>query len=183
MPTTTVFTNSARSAKGSAAAYTAAVLDLLGDADPMAVMDELPDALDALIAGVSDEALRTPEEPGKWSVLQVLWHLADSELVYRYRLRHIVAEEGPIVGYDQDAWADRLRYADGDLEEALTLIRVLRPSTMRWIRGLRPEELERTGVHSERGPESVGHVIRLLAGHDLVHRNQIRRILAAVAGR
>lgn len=177
MPTTSVFTNSSRSAKGDAAAYTTAVLELLADADPLALMDELPDALDALLADVPEETLRTAEEPGKWSVLQVLWHLADSEVIYRYRLRRAVAEEDEIVGYDQDAWADRLRYADGYADEALALIRALRPSTVRWLRGLSPEEFARAGVHDERGPESVEHMVRLLAGHDLVHRNQIRRIL------
>ena len=180
MPTVTVFTNSSRSAKGAAAAYTTAVLELLGDADPLAVMEELPAVLDALIADVPEETLRTPEEPGKWSVVQVLWHLADSEVIYRYRLRRAVAEEDEIVGYDQDAWADRLRYADAPPGEALAIIRALRPATMRWLRGLSPEEQARTGVHNERGPESVEHMVRLLAGHDLVHRNQIRRILDRV---
>jgi uncharacterized damage-inducible protein DinB len=183
MPTVTVFTNSARSAKHGAGAYTAAVLELLGDADPLAVMDELPDALDELLAGVDEDTLRAPEEPGKWSVLQVLWHLADAELVHRYRLRRAVAQEDAIVGYDQDAWAERLRYADADRDEALSLIRTLRPSTLRWVRGLPSDELQRAGLHEERGRESVGHMIRLAAGHDLVHRNQIRRILGREDGR
>lgn len=180
MPAPTVFTNSSRSAKRAASAYTTAVLELLGDADPLAVMDELPDALHALISEVPEETLRTPEEPGRWSVLQVLWHLADSEVIYRYRLRRAVAEEDAIVGYDQDAWADRLRYDEADPDEALALIRALRPLTIRWLRGLSPEERARSGIHDERGPESVGHMVRLLAGHDLVHRNQIRRILDRV---
>lgn len=180
MTTPTVFTNPARAAKGAAAAYTAAVLELLGDDDPLAVMDALPDALVTLLDGAPLEVLRTPEAPGKWSVRHVLWHLADSEVVYRYRLRRAVAQEDEIVGYDQDAWADRLRYEDENPAEALALIRALRPSTVRWLRGLTPEERARAGTHSERGRESVDLMIRLLAGHDLVHRNQIRRILETV---
>ena len=179
-PTVTVFSNSFRSAKDSAGEYTKAVLELLGDRDPFAVMDELPDALDALVAGVPEDVLRRPEEAEKWSVLEVLWHLADTEVVYRYRMRRVVAQEDEIVGYDQDAWADRLRYRDGDPAEALALVRALRPATMRWLRGLTAEELERTGVHNERGPESVRLIVELLGGHDLVHRNQIRRILDRV---
>lgn len=177
---TSPYTNPAGAARESGEAYTAAVLELLADADPMAVLAELPSALEALVAGVPDAVLGRPEREGKWSVAQVLWHLADSEVIYRYRLRRVVAEGGTIVGYDQDAWADRLRYADEDPDAALDLVRALRPATVRWLTGLTAEERARHGRHEERGPESVDHMVRLLAGHDLVHRRQIRRILDAV---
>jgi len=51
---------------------------------------------------------------------------------------------------------------------------------LRWLRARRPEELGRTGLHSERGVESVAHIARLLAGHDLVHLRQIARIRSVV---
>lgn len=162
------------------AAYTAALLDLLGDRDPIKVMQGLLPALRAATDGLSDEALRRPEAPGKWSILEVIQHLADSELVYGYRLRAIVAEDDPaIAGYDQNKWAERLRYNDENLADALDELAVLRRRNLRFLERLRDDEWERAGLHSERGRESVRRVARLLAAHDLAHLRQIERIKRA----
>lgn len=176
-----ILSNSYGAAREEAAAYIAALLGMLGDRDPMAVLAELPDAVDGLLAGVPEAKLRQPEAPGKWSLAQVVQHLADSELVWGWRLRLVLAHDRPaITGYDQDAWAERLRYAEAPLDDAREQLRVLRRVHLRMLRGLRPEERARVGVHSERGEESVEHLVRLYAGHDLVHRRQLARIKAAV---
>jgi hypothetical protein len=64
---------------------------------------------------------------------------------------------------------------------ALAQLRGLRIPNLRLWRALSPEQLDRVGLHSERGPESAGQILRLMAAHDLVHRRQIDRILAAAA--
>src|SRR5690349_5333148 len=89
------FSNPAGGAKDAAAAYTRALLDLLGDRDPMVVQAALADNLERAVAGLSETLLRTPEKPGKWSVVQVVQHLADSEIVYGYRIRMILASDTP----------------------------------------------------------------------------------------
>ena len=179
-----VFTNQKSAARIHAFRYTEAVLELLGDRDPIEVMSGQVAWLKKAVKGLDAEKIRTRESPRKWSVLEVLGHLADTELVYRYRLRLIVAEPGcPIVGYDQDAWARRLRYQDQDPADLLKQIEVLRAATLRWISTLTETELDRAGQHDERGEESVRHLIRMVAGHDLLHRQQIERILATIAAR
>jgi DinB superfamily len=90
-----VFTNPATGAAGHAAAYVAAVLDLLGDRDPIAVLREMPAALRRSVEGLSSGELRQPERPGKWSVGQILQHLADSEVVWAWRMRLILAQDRP----------------------------------------------------------------------------------------
>lgn len=160
--------------------YAGAVLDLLGGRDPVAVLRETPPALARLTGGVPDAILRKPEAPGKWSIGHVLAHLADSDLVWGWRVRLILAQDRPtITGYDQDLWADRLRYGDADPQESQATFAVLRRDNLRLIERATPEDLARVGVHAERGEESVGYLIRLYAGHDLLHLRQIERIRAS----
>lgn len=177
-----IFTNSYTAAAKEAEQYIQAVLELVGDREPLAVLEELPGEVRRLIEGNSREQLRTPEKPGKWSMVEVLQHLVDSELVWAWRLRLIIAQDRPqLTGYDQDAWARELRYADTESGTALQELEVLRASNLRLLHSLRPDQLERVGVHTERGEESVRHLIRLYAGHDLLHRKQLERIGAAVS--
>jgi uncharacterized damage-inducible protein DinB len=175
------FSNPASGAAERAGTYTRQLLDLLGDRDPFDVQRELVAWLRDAVADMDEESLRRREAPGKWSVLEVVGHLADTELVYRYRMRMSVAQPGePIAGYDQDRWATGLRYNEDTVADLLAEIEFLRAANLAWVAGLTPEELGRAGVHEERGTESVEHIVKLLAAHDLVHRAQIERIKAAV---
>jgi hypothetical protein len=176
-----VFTNPATGAAEHAAAYVPAVLGLLGDRDPITVLRETPSALPRAIEGLSPGQLRQAERPGKWSIGQVLHHLADSELVWAWRMRLILAHERPpLTGYDQDLWADRLRYDQGDPREALAVFAVLRQANLRLVEHATPADLRRVGVHAERGDESLEHHVRLYAGHDLLHLRQIDRVRSSL---
>ena len=171
------FSNPASGAKDAGVEYRNALLELLGDRDPFEVWAELPDAIDRLVAGLAESDARRPERPGKWSILQILQHLCDSEVVYGYRVRLTVAEESPpILGYDQDRWATRLHYPEETLSDSIADLRTLRHRNLRFVRRLSDEELDRAGLHNERGPESVRLTIRMLAAHDLLHRRQIERV-------
>lgn len=177
-----VFTNPASGAKEQADAYIRAVLDLLGDDDPMEVLQGTPAALAEAIQGIAPERLARPEAPGKWSMGQVLQHLADSELVWAYRLRMVLAHERPtLTGYDQDLWAERLGYRSEAPEDAMDVFGTLRSANLRLLARATPADMTRVGLHVERGEESVRHMIRLYAGHDLVHRRQLARIRSTVA--
>jgi hypothetical protein len=172
-----VFSNPIGAAKEAAAQYVQALMDLLGNRDPLKVQEELYDAIVSEVTGLEESALRRPEKPGKWSIVQVVQHLADSELVSGYRMRMILSHDRPAIqGYDQDAWANELGYNDVSLRDALEQLRVLRGLNLKLIRSLNQEQLTREGVHSERGPESVWKIAQMMAGHDLLHRNQIKRI-------
>ena len=174
------FSNPAGGAAASAGAYVRALLALLGERDPLDVLAELDGWLDRRLDGVAEAALRRPEAPGKWSAADVVQHLADSELVLGYRMRMILTEDRPpLPGYDQDRWAADLAYATVPLAEARAQLGALRAANLRVLRRLGPAELARAGVHSERGPETLGHLLKLMGGHDLVHRRQIERALEA----
>ena len=169
-------------AAATASAYTRALLDVLGHRDPVDVLGEMMPWIAERTRTVDRRLLRVPEAAGKWSVIEVLQHLADSDLVFGFRLRMILTEENPAIqAYDQDAWARTFKYRDVPLEVALGQLDSLRAANVHVLQQVSPEQLERIGLHSERGPESAGFLLRLMAGHDLVHRRQVDRILAAVS--
>jgi uncharacterized damage-inducible protein DinB len=176
------FSNPAGRAPTAAAAYVRALTGLVGDRDPIEVLVELPGWLEARTLPLSDAARRRPEAPGKWSVHDAVQHLADAETAFLWRTRLICAEEGePVLqGYDQDRWAAQLRYQDAPFEEVLEEVIVMRRRNLRLVRTLTPAELERAGRHVERGRESLALMLPLMAGHDLVHRKQLERIIATV---
>jgi hypothetical protein len=172
-----VFTNPANRAGEDAFAYVRAVLDLVGDREPMKVLRDTLAKLPDAIAGLSTAELRRPEREGKWSIVQVLQHLADCEVVWTWRMRLILAQDRPpLTGFDQDRWAERLRYDEASPDEALEIFTVLRRANLRLLERATSQELQRVGVHVERGEESVEHLRRLYAGHDLLHLRQIERI-------
>lgn len=158
--------------------YSDSLLATLGDRDPFEVLAELAPWVAGRTAGLDEAALRRPEAPGRWSVIEVVQHLADTELAYGYRVRMVLTHDAwPVEAFDRDGWARELRYREVPLAGALDQLRALREANLRLYRSLDHAQLSRTGMHAERGPESIATWIRLLAGHDLVHRRQIDRIL------
>ena len=163
-----------------ARAYQASLLAALGDDDPAVAQASTPAAIRALLAEAGDD-VRTPPEPGEWSVLECLAHLTDGELVVSTRYRWIVAEDDPpIVGYDQALWVANLRHAEDDPAELLAVFEALRRSNLALWKRFGATHGERIGLHSERGPESYDLTFRLGAGHDRIHLAQAHRALEAV---
>lgn len=176
-----VFTNPATGAAEHAAAYVRAILGLVGDRAPLDILRATPPALARVIDGLSPSQIRQPEAPGKWSIGQILQHLADSEIVWAWRMRLILAQDRPpLTGYDQDLWADRLHYDEADPAESLDQFQVLRRANLRLVERMSPADLQRVGIHSERGEESLEHLQKLYAGHDLMHLQQLDRVRRAV---
>jgi len=176
-----IFSNRYSDAKNEAGDYTRAVLGLVGDRDSMPILETTPAQVASLLSGLDPQAFTRREATGKWSMVHVVRHLADSELVWGYRLRRIAAEDRPAIqGYDQDRWADGLHYENADVAESLEELRALRRGHVRLIRSLSPADRKRFGVHTERGEESIEHMLPLYAGHDLLHLNQLARIRSAL---
>jgi hypothetical protein len=176
------FGNPYSSATDDADAYVRRLLDLVGSRDPLELLPELPAQLDELTRGLDDATLRRPEAEGKWSMLETIRHLTDSEVVFAFRYRMILGQDSPaITGYDQDSWCKQLRYNEAGLEQSFELLRVLRRDNIRMLTALTPQERRRGGMHSERGFEDIERLMRLHAAHDIVHSRQVARIRAAVA--
>ena len=159
--------------------YTRRILGYTNDRQPLAVQAATPGKLARLIDGVSTARLRKRPAPEKWSVSEILAHLADGEIVGAFRLRLILGSPGtPIVAFDQDNWVVSGHYDQRHPRKSLEQFRVLREGNLALLKSLTPEQWQHDGVHSERGRESVEQMVRMFAGHDLNHLRQIEAILA-----
>jgi hypothetical protein len=159
--------------------YTQRILDYVDGKQPLAVQAATAKKLDRMIKGRSTARLRRRPAPEKWSVGEIIAHLADAEIVIGFRIRLILGSPGtPIVAYDQDQWATSGHYDKRDPRKSLEQFRVLRKANLALLKSLKPEQWKHYGIHSERGQESVEHVVRMCAGHDLNHLQQIEKILA-----
>jgi hypothetical protein len=155
--------------------YRERLLGLLGDRNPLEAMEANSKRVETVARGLGDAGLSRSYGPGKWTGKQILAHLADAEMGIGFRVRQILSEDNhTIQPWDEGSWARR--YTDVDVESALGSYRALRRWNLALFRGLSAEDLEREAVHPERGPEKLGTVIRLLAGHDLNHLAQLERL-------
>ena len=160
-------------------AYRNRVLSYLGDADPIAVQRATPSEIDRRLRGVAAEDLIRRPSRDKWSIAEIVAHLADAELAMGWRLRNMLANPGvALTWWDEAVWADRLGYARQDASLAAVLFRALRESNLRLLESVpRARWAECYGVHEKRGRQTVEEFVRLEAAHDLNHLRQIDRIV------
>ena len=147
--------------------------------DPLALRAAAPRKLEGLIKGVSAAKLRQRPASGKWSICEIVAHLGDTELVGGYRIRTILGAPGaPIQAFDQDKWADVMQYQKRNVRQSLDQFRALRQANISLLKSLTPLQWKQHGMHAERGEESIETIVRMFAGHDINHMEQINRILA-----
>jgi len=147
---------------------------------PLAVQAATAKKLGRLIKGVPTAKLRKRPAPEKWSVSEILAHLADTEIVCGFRIRMILGAPGtPIAAFDQDSWVTSGHYEKRDPRKSIEQFRTLREANLALLKTLKPEQWKHFGIHSERGEETVEHIVRMFAGHDINHLHQIEQILSS----
>jgi len=146
--------------------------------DPVKVQSTTPKKLARLIKGIPTGKLRKRPAPEKWSVAEILAHLADVEIVIGWRMRSILGAPGtPVQAYDQNAWVIAGHYEKRDPRKSIELQRTVREANLALLKSLSPEQWKHFGQHAERGQESIEHIVRMVAGHDINHIRQIEFIL------
>jgi hypothetical protein len=160
--------------------YIARILSNVEGQDGLTVLGATAERLKALLALTPRSAWMRSPVPGRWSAAQVLAHLADVEIVTGWRVRSILASDGvPLQPFDQDAWADTFKYGEVDPAESLATFSAARASLLSLLARVDPSRQAHHGMHAERGKETVAHLIRLYAGHDLNHLKQIEALVRA----
>jgi len=163
-------------------AYRKKMSALVGGRDPLEIMSQTPAALRQILAMHPVERFRARPFRGKWTPGEVIGHLVDTEFVYGFRMRLILCEDKPeIHPMDQDRWVAGQGYHTRAPVELVDEFGALREVNLRLWRRMTPADLQRIGRHRERGPESLGMLLTMVAGHDLSHLDQIQRYLSAVA--
>lgn len=146
--------------------------------DPLTIQRQTAAKLSALIAGLSVQQLTSRPTAEKWSIVEILAHLAEDELATSWRYRQMIERDGvPLAGFDQELWAKLGTYRIWGCDEAIELFRLLRKANLRMLDSLSPEKWAHSGEHAERGRLTVADLARHMAAHDINHLQQIERLL------
>jgi hypothetical protein len=165
-------------------AYRENLFKLLGDRNPLEILAQTASTMADTVRKHSAAVLRTRPFEGKWTPNEVIGHLADGEWVGGYRLRLILCEDRPaILGMNQDLWVAGQQHNEREPSELVEMFRTMRQFNLVLWKRMSPADLTRTGQHNERGPESLALMLRMLAGHDLSHLDQITRYIQAIRQR
>lgn len=157
--------------------YIERILGFIDGKDPLRVQRETPKKLQQLIKPLNKKQLSQRPEPGKWSITEILAHLADTELVGGWRMRLILGSNGvSLQPFDQDVWAETLGYSRRDPKVSIETFRVLREANLAMLKSLPRNLWDNYGMHQERGKETIAHIVRMFAGHDLNHLAQVESI-------
>jgi hypothetical protein len=152
--------------------YVRRIFDTLGERDPIQVLEASPAGLELLLEHLSEDDLETSYRPGGWTVREILAHLADVELGLGFRFRQaLTVPRYRPEGFDQDRWSERY----GRLEPSLAVeaFRSLRAWNLALFATFDLDDWLREVDYPFAGIETVDHMVRFLAGHDLNHLRQL----------
>lgn len=134
--------------------------------------------LQKAMKGLTSSQLKWRPQPAKWSIAEIIAHLADAEIVASWRMRSVIGENGvTIQPFDQDSWASVFKYQNRDARRSLELFRTLRENNLAMLKEISKETWDNYGMHLERGKESIAHLTRMFAGHDTNHVLQVEGIV------
>ncbi len=157
--------------------YIGRILGYVEGQDAIKVQRTTAPKLKKAIHGLTPAQLRWRPEPAKWSIAEILAHLADAEVVASWRMRSVIGENGiTIQPFDQDAWASVFEYQKRDAKLSLETFRLLRENNLAMLKEIPKQTWDNYGMHLERGKESIAHLTRMFAGHDTNHVLQVERI-------
>jgi uncharacterized damage-inducible protein DinB len=146
--------------------------------EQLARMERTVNDYAAVVKNVSDAQLTKRPDPKNWSAKEVVCHVRDIEESFMMRFLSIMAMDDPkFLPVEPDRWAVDRQYQRNDVQEALAAFKTRREETLRFLRGLKPEQWERGGIHATRGRMTLKDFVELMAWHDDNHLDQLKRAL------
>lgn len=148
----------------------------LAGRDPLQVIAKTTARLTRVLDALTTEQIEMRPAPGKWSVREIVAHLADCEIAWSWRLRQVYGEDHPVIQpFNQDAWAksyDAYTYA-----AARRTFETLRAWNVEFAGALTEADRHRPMMHPERGEEMLWTIVEIMAGHDLHHLVRLEALL------
>ena len=130
--------------------YTQRILGYSEGKQPLRVQQATARKLSALTRRLNKKQLTRRPAPGKWSIAEILAHLADAELVGGWRLRLILGSSGtPIQAFDQEVWAQTFNYSRRNPKASLEMFRVLRENNLTLLKSVPKGLWDNYGMHAE----------------------------------
>jgi hypothetical protein len=146
-------------------------------ADITAYMRQVPDLVDGVIEGLSDDELRRRPSPDDWSALEVCCHLRDDAEIEGQRVRRLVEEDEPaLASYDQEALARERDYPGDEIGRVRTALRAFWGGLAYQLEGLTDEQWERAGTHPEQGRLTVRSRAEGALEHGQAHIEQLKTL-------
>ena len=140
--------------------------------------EKSPKQIAAAVSGLPDKTLRYKPAPDKWSIIEILAHLADMEILYAYRMRQMLADEKPVIApIDQDAWARNLGYMQSNPMELVAQYGLNRHANLQLLRRLKVADLEKSAYHPEKKAQvTVAEIVQMMSKHGPNHLEQIEKL-------
>jgi hypothetical protein len=155
----------------------------LGNAELIVAYEQGIDDLRSAVAGLTKEQVLARPVPGKWSTVECVGHLADTEIFFTDRIVRTVAMDRPLLmSADEKQYIERLDYQSFDLDEQLALFTALRRHAARILRAQPPEAWWRTAVHSGSGLLTLRQLVLQAVRHLRHHLPFIAEKRAVLVG-
>jgi hypothetical protein len=160
--------------------YRQRLLSYLGDQNPTLVLQTTSDQLDIFLNDITADTLNLQPQPGKWSIIEIVGHLADAELAFGWRVRNMLATPGvSLPWWNEELWSEKLFYQKRSLCNALSMFRAMRLCNLELLQLFTHQQWKESyGIHDVRGRQNVEEFVVMEAAHDLNHLLQIKRIIS-----
>ncbi|MEW5914762.1 MAG: DinB family protein [Gemmatimonadota bacterium] len=154
--------------------YFSRYIDLVPEGDILKLLADQQRDTQALLETLSEQQARYRYADGKWSVAEVIGHLADTERVFAYRaLRFARGDTTPVPGFDENAYTPAGRFDDRSLGDVAAEFAAVRHASLALLRSLPRGADERVGS-ADGKPVSVRALAYIIAGHELHHVKLLR---------
>jgi len=151
------------------ASFYAGYVGLVPDGDFLALLEQQGAATQKLLRPIGEATSQHRYAPDKWSIREVIGHVADSERVFTYRaLRFARGDATPLPGYDEKQWGVTTNAHSRTLVSLLDDLQALRAATLTLFRGFADADWDRSGIASN-NPVTVRGLAYIVAGHERHH--------------